>query len=79
VMHRDGWGFPGQHAMKPISMRQLYQPQVIAVARGFPSSGAFVPLPARNASRQRTVRFRDRPNPWLAFGKRPSKRPFRAR
>ena len=23
VMHRDGWLFPGQHAMKPISTRQL--------------------------------------------------------
>ncbi|RWE16611.1 MAG: integrase [Mesorhizobium sp.] len=25
VMHRDGWLFPGQHAMKPISTRQLYR------------------------------------------------------
>ena len=25
VMHRDGWMFPGQHAMKPISTRQLYR------------------------------------------------------
>lgn len=24
-MHRDGWLFPGQHAMKPISNRQLYR------------------------------------------------------
>jgi hypothetical protein len=24
-MHRDGWLFPGQHAMKPISTRQLYR------------------------------------------------------
>lgn len=24
VMHRDGWLFPGQHAMKPISTRQLH-------------------------------------------------------
>ncbi|WP_192384796.1 tyrosine-type recombinase/integrase, partial [Mesorhizobium silamurunense] len=24
-MHRDGWLFPGQHAMKPISPRQLYR------------------------------------------------------
>ena len=23
VLHRDGWLFPGQHAMKPISTRQL--------------------------------------------------------
>jgi len=25
VVHRDGWLFPGQHAMKPISTRQLYR------------------------------------------------------
>jgi integrase/recombinase XerD len=25
VMHRDGWLFPGQHAMKPISTRQLHR------------------------------------------------------
>ena len=25
VMHREGWLFPGQHAMKPISTRQLYR------------------------------------------------------
>src|SRR6478736_8554591 len=25
VMYRDGWLFPGQHAMKPISTRQLYR------------------------------------------------------
>jgi site-specific recombinase XerD len=25
VLHRDGWLFPGQHAMKPISTRQLYR------------------------------------------------------
>jgi integrase len=25
VMHRDGWLFPGQHPMKPISTRQLYR------------------------------------------------------
>jgi integrase/recombinase XerD len=25
VMHRDGWLFPGQHALKPISTRQLYR------------------------------------------------------
>jgi hypothetical protein len=25
VMHRQGWLFPGQHAMKPISTRQLYR------------------------------------------------------
>ena len=25
VMHRDGWLFPGQHAMKPISTRKLYR------------------------------------------------------
>ena len=25
VMHRDGWLFPGQHAMKPISPRQLHR------------------------------------------------------
>ena len=24
-MHRDGWLFPGQHALKPISTRQLYR------------------------------------------------------
>lgn len=25
VMHRDGWLFPGQHYLKPISTRQLYR------------------------------------------------------
>jgi integrase/recombinase XerD len=25
VMHRDGWLFPGQHAMRPISTRQLHR------------------------------------------------------
>ena len=25
VMHRNGWLFPGQHALKPISTRQLYR------------------------------------------------------
>jgi len=25
VMHRDGWLFPGQNAMKPISTRQLHR------------------------------------------------------
>jgi len=25
VMHRDGWLFPGQHAMKPISTKQLHR------------------------------------------------------
>jgi integrase/recombinase XerD len=25
VMHRDGWLFPGQHAMKPISTRHLHR------------------------------------------------------
>ena len=25
VLHRDGWLFPGQHAMKPISTRQLHR------------------------------------------------------
>ena len=25
VMYRDGWLFPGQHALKPISTRQLYR------------------------------------------------------
>jgi site-specific recombinase XerD len=25
VLHRDGWLFPGQHALKPISTRQLYR------------------------------------------------------
>jgi site-specific recombinase XerD len=24
-MHRDGWLFPGQHALKPISTRQLHR------------------------------------------------------
>ena len=32
VMHRDGWLFPGQHAMKPISTRQLYR-VVVEAAR----------------------------------------------
>lgn len=32
VMHRNGWLFPGQHAMKPISTRQLYR-VVVEAAR----------------------------------------------
>lgn len=32
VMHRDGWLFPGLHAMKPISTRQLYR-VVVEAAR----------------------------------------------
>jgi site-specific recombinase XerD len=32
-MYRDGWLFPGQHAMKPISTRQLYR-IVVEAARG---------------------------------------------
>jgi site-specific recombinase XerD len=32
VMHRDGWLFPGQHACKPISTRQLYR-VVVEAAR----------------------------------------------
>ena len=32
VMHRDGWLFPGQHAMKPISTRQLHR-VVVEAAR----------------------------------------------
>src|SRR5215203_7347330 len=36
VMHRDGWLFPGQHAMKPISTRQLHRIVVEAArAAGF--------------------------------------------
>lgn len=31
VMHRGGWLFPGQHAMKPISTRQLHRIVVEAV------------------------------------------------
>jgi len=31
-MHRDGWLFPGQHAMKPISTRQLHR-VVVEAAR----------------------------------------------
>jgi site-specific recombinase XerD len=31
VMHRDGWLFPGQHAMKPISTHQLHRIVVEAV------------------------------------------------
>ncbi len=27
VMYRDGWLFPGQHALKPISTRQLHRIQ----------------------------------------------------
>jgi integrase/recombinase XerD len=33
VMHRDGWLFPGQHAMKPISTRQLHR-IVVEAAQG---------------------------------------------
>ena len=25
VMHRDGWLFPGQHTLKPLSTRQIYR------------------------------------------------------
>ena len=32
VLHRDGWLFPGQHALKPISTRQLYR-VVVEAAR----------------------------------------------
>jgi site-specific recombinase XerD len=32
VMHRDGWMFPGQQAMKPISTRQLHR-VVVEAAR----------------------------------------------
>lgn len=32
VMHRDGWLFPGQHYLKPISTRQLYR-VVVEAAR----------------------------------------------
>ena len=37
VMHRDGWLFPGQHAMKPISTRQLYH-IVVEAAQAAPTS-----------------------------------------
>jgi integrase/recombinase XerD len=38
VMHRDGWLFPGQHAMKPISTRQLHRIVVEAAqAAGSPN------------------------------------------
>ena len=33
VMHRDGWLFPGQHAMKPIGTGQLHRIVVEAAAR----------------------------------------------
>jgi site-specific recombinase XerD len=33
VMHRDGWLFPGQHAIKPISTRQLHR-IVVEAAHG---------------------------------------------
>jgi site-specific recombinase XerD len=32
VMHREGWLFPGQNAMKPLSTRQLYR-VVVEAAR----------------------------------------------
>jgi integrase/recombinase XerD len=34
VLHRDGWLFPGQHALKPISTRQLYRVVVEAAQAG---------------------------------------------
>jgi len=37
VMHRDGWLFPGQHALKPISTRQLYRVVVKAARHRSPS------------------------------------------
>ena len=42
VMHRDGWLFPGQHALKPISTRQLYRVVVEAVARHPPAECTFL-------------------------------------
>ena len=38
VMHRDGWLFPGQHAMKPISTRQLHR-IVVEAARAAKITG----------------------------------------
>ena len=37
VMHHDGWLFPGLHAMKPISTRQLHRIVVEAAQAAFPS------------------------------------------
>jgi hypothetical protein len=39
VMHRDGWLFPGQHAMKPISTRQLHR-IVVDAAQAAEMSGS---------------------------------------
>jgi site-specific recombinase XerD len=38
VMHRDGWLFPGQRAMKPISNRQLHR-IVVGTGRGHRQAG----------------------------------------
>ena len=44
IMHRDGWLFPGQHALKPISTRQLYRVVVEA------AQAAHKPQSARSAA-----------------------------
>ncbi|MBB4146174.1 hypothetical protein GGQ72_004744 [Rhizobium rhizoryzae] len=48
VMHRDGWLFPGQHAMKPISTRQLYR-VVVEAARAADIAKRVGPHPLRHS------------------------------
>ena len=40
VMHRDGWLFPGQHPMKPVSTRQLHRVVVEAAQAATSPSGS---------------------------------------
>ncbi len=68
VMHRDGWLFPGQHAMKPISTRQLHRIVVEAaqaaeitkrvgphtLRHSFAAIAGFLPRHGRNISRSTT-------------------------
>ncbi|MGO8227211.1 tyrosine-type recombinase/integrase, partial [Rhizobium ruizarguesonis] len=48
VMHRDGWLFPGQHAMKPISTRPLYR-IVVAAAQAADIAKRVGPHPLRHS------------------------------
>lgn len=48
VLHRDGWLFPGQHAMKPISTRQLHR-IVVEAARAADITGRVGPHTLRHS------------------------------
>ena len=52
VMHRDGWLFPGQHPMKPISTRQLHR---IVVEAAQARAGARVTAELKNGRLQLVV------------------------